>query len=162
MLKWSDLISLISSMVNRRPGGPSRERTHKTSCDGTSGRLDAPGPSQPGVSLRPHQSEQTRQGPDAVTGTGWLVSLGSSCWDLHPSCVNHDSKHTQDYQHSRNTWDFHSYMVQFSYYFTEQHMTKWVRNGYWAINRQKVAHFPEASFEVLSETRSLSHLSLKE
>lgn len=100
MLKWSDLISLISSMVNRRPGGPSRERTHKTSCDGTSGRLDAPGPSQPGVSLRPHQSEQTRQGPDAVTGTGWLVSLGSSCWDLHPSCVNHDSKHTQDYQHS--------------------------------------------------------------
>lgn len=100
MLKWSDLISLISSMVNRSPGGPSRERTHKTSCDGTSGWLDAPGPSQPGVSLRPHQSEQTRQGPDAVTGTGWLVSLGSSFWDLHPSCVNHDSKHTQDYQHS--------------------------------------------------------------
>lgn len=44
------------------------------------GRVDGwmlQGPRSWGVSLWPHQSGQTRQGPDSVTGAGWLVRWGA-------------------------------------------------------------------------------------
>lgn len=104
--------------------------------------------------LTPHQSEQMRQGPGGVTARGWLVSPGSSRWDLHGSCVNHDRQQTQDHQNSRILeilWRYLSTLRLFPQSAADSRLSDW-ENGRRAVScadteRLKVAHFPEASFE---------------
>lgn len=45
------------------------------------------GPLSWGVSLWPHQSGQTRQGPDSVTGAGWLVRWGAPVGIYSPAAL---------------------------------------------------------------------------
>lgn len=123
-----------------------------------------------GVGPWPHQSGQTRQGPDSVTRAGWLVRWGAPVRDLWPGCVQHASERTQDYQSQRalNTkisFNFLTMSQRTAAARTHDSVTeKWILSCLPLRHRHKVAHFPEASStDVASETQfTFSGLSFKE
>lgn len=95
------------------------------------------GPLIRGVGPWPHQSGQTRQGPDSVTRAGWLVRWGAPVGIYGPAVFNTPASGRRIIRAKEHSTL--KYLSIFLLCHREQqppgHMTQWLRNGYWAVCR---------------------------
>ena len=94
------------------------------------------GPLSWGVSLWPHQSGQTRQGPDSVTGPGWLVRWGAPVGIYSPAALTTTASgrwiiSTQE--NARLLLHYLRFPIISKRRQLPWWMTKWLRNEHWAV-----------------------------
>lgn len=96
------------------------------------------GPLSCGVSPWPHQSGQTRRGPDSVTGAGWSVRQGAPVGIYSPAVLTTTAsghRIISTREHSRLLLRYFSLLT--SYYFTDiSRPVRWlrVRNEYRVVS----------------------------